>query len=171
MPELFEKRRQRALALGIPPTNLYAPQFPRVYAAKDVRTPFAPDAAVISPAMLAAVVTVVALVLLIAAANIAGLLLARGVTRTGEVAVRRALGAGSVRLARQLLTETMVLCLAGGVLGLGLAWNVLALFRRRHPSTLTLDVSLDWRVLFFAAAACLLTGLLVGLAPRGRRCG
>jgi predicted permease len=104
-------------------------------------------------------------VLLIASANIAGLLLARGVTRTGEVAVRRAMGAGGARLARQLVTESVLLTTLGGALGLAVAWNLVELFKRMTPSRFAFDVALDWRVLAFAALVCAVTGVLVGLAP------
>jgi predicted permease len=115
--------------------------------------------------MIAALGIVVALVLLIATANIAGLLLARGVTRAGELAIRRALGADGRRLTRQLLTESVLLAVSGGVFGLGVAWNLLAVFRATTPSTFNLDVPLDWRVLMFAALVAVGTGVLVGLAP------
>ena len=136
-----------------------------VHRATDVVDPFEPRDRLLPPGMLAGLTSVVGLVLLIATANIAGLLLARGVTRTGELAVRRALGAGGVRLSRQLLVESVVLACAGGVLGLGLAWNLVALFSSTVPERLAFDVTLDWRVLVFAAVACVATGVVVGLAP------
>jgi predicted permease len=136
-----------------------------VYRALDVRTPSDPNATLIPKAMIAALGTVVALVLLIATANIAGLLLARGMTRVGELAIRRALGADGRRLFRQLLTESVLLAISGGIFGLGVAWNLLAIFRATPPSTFNLDVSLDWRVLVFAALVAVGTGVLVGLAP------
>ena len=137
----------------------------RVEHATDVVDPRDPDSTLIPPAMLAALSSVVGLVLLIASANIAGLLLARGVTRTGEVAVRRAMGAGGARLARQLVTESVLLTTLGGALGLAVAWNLVELFTRLTPSRFAFDVALDWRVLAFAALVCVVTGVLVGLAP------
>ena len=86
-------------------------------------------------------------------------------TRTAEVAVRRALGAGGLRLTRQLLTETVLLSLIGGALGLLVARNVVALFRGYTPAPFALDVSMDLRVLFFAVLLCVGAGLVVGLAP------
>jgi predicted permease len=136
-----------------------------VYPALEVRTPSDPTATLMPKALIAALGIVVALVLLIATANIAGLLLARGVTRAGELAIRRALGADGRRLARQLLTESVLLAILGGVIGLGVAWNLLAVFRATTPSTFVLDVPLDWRVLVFAALVALGTGVLVGLVP------
>jgi predicted permease len=133
--------------------------------AGDIRSPFEPNATLIPPKLLAALTGVVAIVLLIATANVAGLLLARGIGRTGEVAVRRALGAGSGRLTRQLLTETMILTGTGGVFGVVVAWNVIAVFRAMTPPVFALEVRLDLRVLLFAGVACAGTGVLAGLAP------
>jgi len=134
-----------------------------VYRATEVRIPADPQAALITPGLLAGLTTVGGLVLLIAIANVAGLMLSQGVARAGEIAVRRALGASTARVTRQLLTETVLLAAAGGVIGLGVAATVLAVFRSTTPSTFALDVPLDWRVLVFAASACILTGVSVGL--------
>ena len=117
---------------------------------------------------------IVAAILLIACTNIAGLLLGRAHARHKELALRRALGAGSGRILRQLLTESLVLALAGGFLGLGLGWagarelRVMLLGGRDWQS---LIVGLDSRVLLFTLAATVVTGLLFGLAPalRGLR--
>ncbi len=141
-----------------------ATQYP-LYRAVDVRMPNNPEGHLIPVGLLVGMVTVVALVLLIAAANIAGLLMARGVARTGEVAVRRALGAGGGRLTRQLLTESVVLAAAGGVLGLFVAYTLVGVFRAFTPSRFAVDAAVDWRVLLFAVAVCLGAGVLVGLAP------
>ena len=152
--DYYDRYRQSVRALSF-----------RVERATDVVDPRDPDSTLIPPAMLAALSSVVGLVLLIASANIAGLLLARGVTRTGEVAVRRAMGAGGARLARQLVTESVLLTTLGGALGLAVAWNLVELFTRLTPSRFAFDVALDWRVLAFAALVCVVTGVLVGLAP------
>lgn len=109
----------------------------------------------------------VSLVLLIACANVASLLLARAVSRERELAMRMALGAGRSRLVRQCLTESAVLGLSGGVLGVLLAATGIRPFVTFWPGTLprAAEVHLDWRVLLFAIAASLASGLLFGLAP------
>jgi predicted permease len=109
----------------------------------------------------------VTLVLLIACANIASLLLARAVSRERELAMRVALGASRSRLVRQCLTESGVLGLSGGALGILLATLAIRPFITFWPGTLPRaeEVQLDWRVLLFAVAASLLSGLLFGLAP------
>ncbi len=110
---------------------------------------------------------VVSLVLLIACVNVASLLLARAVSRERELALRVALGASRGRLIRQCLTESGVLGLAGGVLGVLLAFAGLQPFLAKWPGGLPRveDVQLDWRVLLFAVGSSLLCGFLFGLAP------
>jgi predicted permease len=116
----------------------------------------------------------VGFVLLIACANIANLLLARSTARAREFAVRQALGAGRMRLVRQLLTESLLLAVAGGLLGVGLAALADRLLLRMisgGAETIPLDVSINLRLLFFNLAVTVATALLFGIVPalRGTR--
>lgn len=110
-----------------------------------------------------------AAVLLIACANIANLLLARTASRRRELAVRLAIGASRARLVRQLLTESLLLSCIGGIIGLGLAWAVVQAFRAAPPPPgalpLTIEFSIDQRVLLFSLVLSFLTGILFGIVP------
>jgi putative ABC transport system permease protein len=108
----------------------------------------------------------VGVILLIACANLANLLLARGLSRHREIAVRAAMGASRWRLIRQLLTETTLIGLVGGAGGVLLAyWGLSALLKLPQNFVSATEVTLDARVLIFALAVSVITGWLFGLAP------
>ncbi len=109
----------------------------------------------------------VGFLLLIACSNVANLLLARSAGRSHEMALRRALGAGRLRIARQLLTENLVLAGLGGSLGLALAFWSVSIIRTMDPTIVPRlqEVTLDARVLAFAMAVSALTAFVFGLAP------
>jgi len=109
----------------------------------------------------------VAVVLLIACVNLAGLMLVRAIRRQREVAVRLALGASGFTLIRQAVLESVVLSVSGGMLGLGLAASALNLGKSLLPESLPRinEISLNWNVIGFALLLAVVTGLLCGLAP------
>jgi putative ABC transport system permease protein len=143
-------------------------QYPDENTHKGIRVESALKALVgdIRPALLI-LLGAVACVLLIACANVANLLLARAMTRHKEMAVRSALGASRMRVVRQLLTESVLLSLAGGVLGLVLAvwWSDLLIALGKKDIPRAIQIGLDWRVLGFTLAVSVLTGLVFGLVP------
>ena len=111
----------------------------------------------------------VGLVLLIACFNATGMLLARGVTRAPELGMRLALGAARTRVVRLLVLESLMVSLAGAIVGLGVAWDVIHLVNRAIPLVpnfaLSVDLFIDWRAIAFSVGLAVLTGLASGLGP------
>jgi predicted permease len=118
---------------------------------------------------LVVMLVVVGLVLLIACANIANLLLARSAARAREWSVRLALGASRSRLARQIITESLMLSALGAVAGLAVAhWTSRLLVQQLSSDAVSLNLTLDWRVLSFTAGISVLTALVFGITPAAR---
>jgi predicted permease len=133
-----------------------------VFASRDVR--IHPQMDVLLKAVASVLLAVVGLVLAIACSNLATLLLVRGAARAKEVSIRLALGATRGQLVRHLLTESLLLSAAGGITGCILAWwAIRSLGALDLP--IVMDLSLDYRVLIFAVALSLTTGVAFGLAP------
>ncbi|HXQ72681.1 MAG TPA: ABC transporter permease, partial [Pyrinomonadaceae bacterium] len=111
---------------------------------------------------------IVGMVLLIACTNLANLMLARASARRKEISIRMAVGAKRVRLIQQLLTESVMLAVVGGVLGVFIVWvleKLLIAFKPAVASQITLDIGLDARVFIFTLVVSIFTGVLFGLAP------
>jgi predicted permease len=147
-----------------------------LFDSRKIVLPFDPTGEVV-PNRLAAVLMVVAgIVLFIAAANLAGILMARGVLRWGEMAIRLALGASRWRIMRQFLIESILLSTIGGTFGILLALCLLSLFEASTPnqfgfrmtSRVLFDVPIDIRVLIFTALVSIGSGVVIGLAPGTR---
>jgi predicted permease len=131
-------------------------------------TLFPGDMRAIVGGFMAMLLVVAGLVLIIASTNVAGMVLARAVTRRREIAVRLALGASRAQLITQLVIESLLVFAAAGLAGLLLAkWLVAASMTLvpRLPVPLAVDAHLDWRVLSFALAVSLITGLVTGVVP------
>ncbi len=116
----------------------------------------------------AALMGLVALVLLIACTNLANLLLARATERGKEIAIRLSIGASRARIVRQLLTESVMLAVAGGLVGVMLAQWIIDLIMALKPPIeipITLELHVDWRVMVFSMIISVVTGMLFGLVP------
>jgi len=124
-----------------------------------------------TPSLLHILLGAVVLILLIATANVANLMLVRAVVRHNELAIRATLGAGRLRLLRQMLTESLLLAVGGGACGLCVAWCVTRLLTTLGPPDTfgqvarVATINIDGRVLSFTLVVSLLSGLLLGLAP------
>jgi predicted permease len=166
-PELVRRdwEAMRGGASSVWPWDTYRQKAFPVANISTVEVPSSPDSQLVPRSVIAALATVSGLVLLIACANVAGLLLARGTVRAGEIALRRALGAGGLRLFRQLLTEALLLAGAGAFLGMGLAAGLVRLFASLTASTIPVPIRIDWRMMLFAASVGVVAGILVGLTP------
>jgi len=165
----------RQILLGFPDAKLSQENLQKLDKTKVPLTPMATGLSSLRRKFsepLQILMAVVALVLLIACANIANLLLARSTARARELAVRQALGARRLRIIRQLLTESLVLALAGGVLGVAMASVAKRVLLRMVSGGLDpipLDVSIDTRLLLFTVAVTIATALIFGTVPGRKR--
>jgi predicted permease len=143
------------------------PAFMRSLRIHSVVTPLHEDTVEQARPLVRTLLFAVIVVLLIACANLAGLLLVRSIRRRREIAVRLALGARAATLLRQAIVESMVLSIAGGVIGLALAAVALRVGVSLLPETMprVREIGLDWPVILFALGLAMLTGFLCGLAP------
>jgi predicted permease len=137
------------------------------FATSDVRFLLPQSSGALSTAS-GAIMSIVGLVLLIACANVTGMLLARASARNREISVRLAIGASRAQLVRQMLAEGLVLGLAGAVVAGALAWGIVRLLlsiRLPIPGSIALDFRLDWRVTLFAIGVAIVAGLVAALTP------
>jgi predicted permease len=163
----LEQARSMVNAVGqqVDPTSTEREVRYLTLGANAVRMPFDPDGTVLPMRVSATLMVVVGIVLLIASANVAGMLIARGVGRAGEMALRLVLGASAGRLVRQLLTESLLIASIGGLAGLPVARWLLTVFRTYTPQQYAVDVVMDPNVLMVTAMLCLLLGVAIGVMP------
>ena len=163
----IEQARNEIHALAAGVWKLFPWPMPRHWNADSTVISLQSDLAGATQTRLFILLGAVGAVLIIACANVAGLLLARATARRKEVAMRAALGAGTRRIVRQLLTESLVLALAAGFIGFALGSTSLPLFRVLVPAGIPgmAHVGLDWRVCVFSAGLSILTGLAFGIVP------
>jgi predicted permease len=152
----------------IPPEGVHEIDTSSLVWSAEVASPIPYGLRVLAAGFLGLLMTLVAIVLVIACANLAGVLLAKATGRRREIAVRTAVGAGRARLVRQLLTETMLLFALGGLAGLAMAraiTTILISLLPEFPLPVSLSVPLDLRVVAFALALSFVAAVLAGLAP------
>ena len=166
-PDITAERAQSDAERVARETMRNYPAFMRSLRIHSVVTPLHEDTVEQARPLVRTLLFAVIVVLLIACANLAGLLLVRSIRRRREIAVRLALGARAATLLRQAIVESMVLSIAGGVIGLALAAVALRVGVSLLPETMprVREIGLDWPVMVFALGLSLLTGLLCGLAP------
>ncbi len=163
----LEQARMEVKGLVAGVWQMFPWPMPRHWNANATVIPLQQDLAGDTPSRLWLLLCSVGVVLVIACANVAGLLTVRGAARSKELAIRAALGAGRARIVRQLLTESIVLAGAAGTVGIVLAASAVQLFSTVLPPDLpgASEVAIDWNVAAFAAVLSLAAGVAFGIAP------